>query len=103
MPRLSLAFFGSYRATLDGQPLTGFKSDKVRALLAYLAVESERPHRRESLAALLWPEVPDRSARVNLRSVLANPRRVIGDHDALPPFFLSPVSQSNLTRPVTPG
>ncbi len=88
MPRLSLSLLGSLQVTLDGQPVTGFKSDKVRALLAYLAVETERPHRRESLSALLWPDILDRSARVNLRSALANLRRVIGDHDAVPPFLL---------------
>ena len=43
----------------DGAPITAFESDKVRALLAYLAVESGRPQRREMLAGLLWPERPD--------------------------------------------
>ena len=27
----------------------------VKALLVYLAVEADRPHRREALAGLLWP------------------------------------------------
>jgi DNA-binding SARP family transcriptional activator len=88
MPYLSLSLLGSLQVTLDGQPVTGFKSDKVRALLAYLAVEADRPHRREALAALLWPEMPDRSARSNLRDILSNLRKVIGDRDATPPFLL---------------
>jgi hypothetical protein len=40
-----------------GNRSRAFKSNKVRALLAYLAVEMDRPHRREVLAGLLWPQV----------------------------------------------
>ena len=88
MPLLSVCMLGPLQATLDGEPVTGFKSDKVRALLAYLAVEADQPHRREALAGLLWPEWPDRDARRNLRDSLSNLRRAIGDHDAVPPFLL---------------
>ncbi len=73
--------------TFDGAPVTGFESDKVRALLAYLAVEASVPHSREKLAGLLWPELPETTARARVRRVLANLRRVIRDHDATP-FFL---------------
>jgi predicted ATPase/DNA-binding SARP family transcriptional activator len=72
--------------TLDGEA-TGFESDKVRALLVYLAVESEGPHRREKLAGLLWPDWPERSARNNLRHALAVLRTAIGDREASPPFL----------------
>jgi len=50
-------------------------------------VEVERPHRRESLAGLLWPEMPERSARGNLRTALANLRQVIGDREAAPAYL----------------
>jgi DNA-binding SARP family transcriptional activator len=33
--------------------VSGFASDKVRALLAYLATEVDQPQRREKLAGLL--------------------------------------------------
>jgi DNA-binding SARP family transcriptional activator/predicted ATPase len=88
MAHLSLSLLGPFQVTLDGQPVTGFKSNKVRALLAYLAVEADRPHRREVLAGLLWPEWPDRDALSNLRYALSNLRRVIGDRQAEPPFLL---------------
>jgi DNA-binding SARP family transcriptional activator len=88
MPHLSLSLLGPFQVTLDGQPVTDFKSNKVRALLAYLAVEVDRPHRREVLAGLLWPEWPDRAALSNLRYTLSNLRRVIGDRLAVPPFLL---------------
>jgi DNA-binding SARP family transcriptional activator len=85
MAHLSLSLLGSFQATLDGEPVTGFKSRKVRALLAYLAVEADRPHRREALAGLLWP---DRAALSNLRYALYNLRQVIGSRAAEPPFLL---------------
>ncbi|MEW6232674.1 MAG: BTAD domain-containing putative transcriptional regulator [Chloroflexota bacterium] len=88
MPHLSLSLLGPFQVTLEGQPVTGFKSNKVRALLAYLAVEADRPHRREVLAGLLWPDWPNREALSNLRYALSNLRRVIGDRQAEPPFLL---------------
>ena len=88
MAHLSLSLLGPFQATLEGQPATGFESSKVRALLAYLAVEADRPHPRESLAGLLWPDYPDRSALSNLRYALSNLREAIGDRQAEPPFLL---------------
>jgi len=57
-----------FQAALDGLPITTFKSDKARALLAYLATEAERPHARDMLATLLWPDWPEAYARNSLRS-----------------------------------
>ncbi len=93
MARLSILLLGPLQVTLDGQPVTAFESDKVRALLAYLAVEADRPHRRERLAGLLWPDWPERAARTNLRGALSNLRSAIGDRppaesDAAAPSFL---------------
>ena len=88
MARLTLTLLGPFQATLDERPVTEFKSNKVRALLAYLAVEEDRPHPREVLAGLLWPEWPDRDALSNLRYALSNLRKAIGDRDADPPFLL---------------
>jgi predicted ATPase/DNA-binding SARP family transcriptional activator len=102
MARLSLSLLGPFRATLDGAPIAHFKANKVRALLAYLAVEAHRypdghlrhpvghprPHPRQALAGLLWPDKPERAALTNLRTVLANLRTAIGDRDATPPFLL---------------
>jgi len=88
MARLSLSLLGPFEVTLDGVPVTAFDSNKVRALLAYLAVEADRPHPREVLAGLLWPDWPDTSARTNLRNALANLRSAIGDREAAPPHLL---------------
>jgi predicted ATPase/DNA-binding SARP family transcriptional activator len=87
MPQLMLHLLGSFQATLDGQPITGFEANKVRALLAYLAVEAHRPHSRDELIGLLWPDQPDATARANLRQALANLRNAIGDRTAEAPFL----------------
>ena len=59
MSHLSLSVLGPLQVLLDGTPVTTFESDKVCALLVYLAVEADRPHRRESLVGLLWPDCPE--------------------------------------------
>jgi DNA-binding SARP family transcriptional activator len=82
MARLSISLLGGMQVALDGQPVTAFESNTVRALLAYLAVEGNRPHMRSELACLLWPEQPGPAARTNLRHVLLELRRALGDQSA---------------------
>ena len=88
MPHLSIALLGSFQVTLDGAPVTGFESAKVRALLAYLAAEAGGAHAREAVAELLWPERPPGAALGDLRHALANLRKVIGDGATQPPYLL---------------
>jgi WD40 repeat protein/DNA-binding SARP family transcriptional activator len=88
MARLIISLFGAFQVHLDGQPVTRFESDKARALLTYLAVEADRPHRREGLAGLLWPDLPEPAARHNLSQSLLRLRQAIGDRQAEPPFLL---------------
>jgi predicted ATPase/DNA-binding SARP family transcriptional activator len=76
---LEIRLFGGLRIALDGVPLTDFMSQKVPALLAYLAL-NPGPQRRDDLAALLWGELPDADARNNLRQALANLRRALDAH-----------------------
>ncbi len=98
MTRLEVSLFGPFEVTLDGALITTFESAKVRALLAYLAAESDRPHRREALATLLWPDWPQQSAMSNLRYSLADLRKNIGDRDAQPPFLLITRESIQLNR-----
>lgn len=85
--RLFLSFLGPFQVMLEDQPAT-FATDRARALLAYLAVEADRPHRRETLAALLWPDRPEATARRSLSQALVRLRRAIHDYHASPPFLL---------------
>jgi DNA-binding SARP family transcriptional activator len=101
MAHLSISLLGGFEVTLDGQPVTGFESNKVRALLAYLATETGRAHSRDKLAGLLWPDMPDRAARNNLRYALSNLRKAIGDQPSQPFLCISGQTiQLNLARNV---
>jgi DNA-binding SARP family transcriptional activator len=71
---LRLELFGGFRIAEGTLPLPGFTYSKGKALLAYLAVTGQ-PCGRETLAALLWSELPDSEARTNLRVVLSNLRQ----------------------------
>ena len=87
MAHFSLTLIGAFQATLDKRPLTGFQSNKVRALLAFLAVEADRPHSRPHLAGLLWPDWPDASARTYLRQALLNLRRILANDELNRPYL----------------
>ncbi|MGD2165395.1 MAG: tetratricopeptide repeat protein, partial [Anaerolineae bacterium] len=95
MAHLSIQLLGPVRVTLDGDRITHFETQKVRALLAYVAAEAERPHEREFLAEMLWPGRPQGAARANLRHALSTLRATIGDRGrrdrpaADPPFLLT--------------
>lgn len=89
MVTLTINLLGSFQVLFDGEVIHGFAYDKVRALLAYLALEADRPQRREALADLLWGEQGEKAARDSLRQALATLRSAIGDREADPPFLLS--------------
>jgi DNA-binding SARP family transcriptional activator len=70
MEFLQLQLLGGFSAACSSQALQNFRTDKVRGLLAYLAVEMDYPLRRDFLAALLWPEYSQESALRSLRKAI---------------------------------
>ena len=86
--RLVLLLLGSPQVLVNGEPAIELKGQKVLALLAYLALEASRPHRREALAALFWPEQPEKQGLQNLRQTLSRLRRALHDEAADPPHLL---------------
>lgn len=88
MVHLSIAVLGSLQITCGGTPLTGFHSDKVRALLVYLAMNPDRPHSRESLAALLWSSQTETKALHSLSQALSNLQAVLSSGTAQVPQLL---------------
>lgn len=88
MPKLTLALLGTPRLTLDGDSLDDVFYEKVEALLAYLAVENNRPHRREVLAELFWPNLSDDHARSNLRYALFKLREGLRDKTNETPYLI---------------
>jgi DNA-binding SARP family transcriptional activator/predicted ATPase len=69
MQKLKLTLLGAVAASVNHHFIQ-FRTDKIRALLAYLVLESPRPHERQSLAGLFWPEMPEQTALKNLRQSL---------------------------------
>lgn len=78
MAQLQIRCLGPFQTFLDQGVIVSFPSDKVRALLVYLAIEVGIAHRREALAALLWPDYAERQARQNLSQTLYALRQAIG-------------------------
>jgi len=86
--RLVLTLLGPPQVSVNGKVVLEDKHQKPLTLLAYLAVEAHRPHQRAALAALFWPDQPERQAMQNLRKTLSRLRRVINDRAAEPAHLL---------------
>ncbi len=71
-------------------------TEKSRALLAYLLIEPQRIHRRNRLAALLWPNLANRRALHNLTIALSAIRRLVDDGE---PLLHDPDSESVALNP----
>ena len=76
MTQLKIWLFGPPRIELDGAPVE-VDTRKAIALLAYLSVTG-RPHGRDALAALLWPDLNQDRARAALRRTLSALRKGLG-------------------------
>ena len=70
---------GAFEFLIDDKPFTRFRSNKVRGLLVYLALEAGRPHQRRSLAGMLWPDYQEKASMRNLRKALYYLRQAIDD------------------------
>jgi DNA-binding SARP family transcriptional activator len=75
---LSLRTLGGIRLSdASGELLAGRRKDLV--VLAYLAMRSPRPVRRDELVGLFWDERDQRHALQSLRQVLVRLRRTVGE------------------------
>jgi DNA-binding SARP family transcriptional activator len=74
---LRILVLGELRVEHDGRALPLPAGRPARALLGLLALHPGR-HARAELAARLWPDVLDESARTSLRGALADVRRSLG-------------------------
>ena len=78
MPRFEIRLLGGFQVLRDGAPRERFESQRVRALLAYLARHRDRQIARALLAGLLWPDESTATARHNLRQAIYNLRLALG-------------------------
>jgi DNA-binding SARP family transcriptional activator len=74
--QLRVRVLGTTELAVDGRPLAGLASAKATALLVYLAVTGTAQS-RSALAGLLWSDLPEATARANLRLALTKLRRVL--------------------------
>lgn len=111
MPRAEILLFGAPRIERDNVPIE-FDTRKALALLAYVVVTGN-PQRRDSLAALLWPEGDQAHARAALRRTLSTLNAGLGGEAltssreliALPDdsaFFVDVVEFRRLITPASP-
>ncbi|MEM7134848.1 MAG: tetratricopeptide repeat protein [Chloroflexota bacterium] len=77
MSNLALSLLGPFEALYNRQAVGSFRTKKLQALLIYLVVESATVHQRDAIMALLWPDLPQPSAQVNLRQILYQLRQLI--------------------------
>jgi len=75
---LSLKVLGKFEVRdRSGHPLS-LRTRKTQALLAYLAINADKPQSRKRLMGLLWSDRDERQARASLNNALVSIRRL--DH-----------------------
>ena len=79
IPALVIALFGPIEVRVHGRPLPVLRSRKALWLLALLALRSGRSVEREWLAGTLWPDTEQSLAFNNLRVVLSELRKALGE------------------------
>lgn len=77
MSGLKLYLFGPPRLERDGESIK-IRGRKVLALAAYLAA-THKPHSRDTLAALLWPDFDPAGAKANLRRELSRLNKILDE------------------------
>ncbi|MCB0139338.1 MAG: AAA family ATPase [Caldilineaceae bacterium] len=77
--KLRLKLLGAIEVKLGDIVIASFGSRKAQALLFYLAI-IDGGCTRDTAAALLWPDMPDKKAKSNLRVTLAKLKQQLGSH-----------------------
>lgn len=75
----TISLLGNPAFTLNDQSLSHLVTGRSAALLAYLAVTGQ-PQPRAGLTDLLWENMAEAQARTNLRYLLSNLRKIVGDY-----------------------
>ncbi|HET8569642.1 MAG TPA: BTAD domain-containing putative transcriptional regulator [Candidatus Limnocylindria bacterium] len=85
-PRLEVRLLGRFELRIVGRSVD-LPSRPAQSLLAYLVLTAGTRHRRERLAALLWPDADEENARTYLRQALWRIRKAIPSEAADTPFL----------------
>ena len=73
---LSLKLLGEFEVRDEAGEALALPTRKTRALLAYLAVNADKPQQRERLMTLLWSDRGEQQARHSLNQALMSIRRL---------------------------
>lgn len=98
-PRFVICALSGFHVSVEKVPISDFGSNKARALLIYLLMESGRIHMRTALANLFWPDRSARAALNNLNQTLFMLRRALHDNDRIQTLFVS----NRLTVQINPA
>ncbi|WP_290869140.1 AAA family ATPase [Aquabacterium sp.] len=74
---VQIRLLGGVTLSLGGQPLQAFPYDKLKAVLAFLAMQPGVPCARDALASMLWPHSDGSAALGNLRRALFDLRKML--------------------------
>ena len=89
LSKIRVRLLGGFEVWHGDREVTGFESQKVRALLTYLVCNRKRAFSRDHLAGLLWPERGPEAARHALRQALYNLRMRLPGGDSAAPILLT--------------
>ena len=67
MNTMKIQLFGRFSIQREHTILSGLDAQKVQELFCFLLTYRDRPHRRETLAAMLWGDFSTKQSRKNLR------------------------------------
>ncbi len=65
--QLQIQLLGKFSLSADTVPISGVKSERLQALLAFILLHRDEPLSRQQIAATLWPDATDTNAKANLR------------------------------------
>lgn len=73
---LEIRLSGKFEVKRDGKPIT-ISSRIAQSLFAYLVISAGTSHRREKLAGMFWPDLPEEKARAYLRHEIWRVRKAL--------------------------
>jgi DNA-binding SARP family transcriptional activator len=79
MTTLKIQLFGKFGVRRGTQLVKGLESSKHQELLSYLLLRRDRCHPRETLASMLWSDVPTERSKKYLRQALWHLQRTFTD------------------------
>jgi len=77
MPAIRIEMLGTFRVTVEGEPVAALQKNRLQSLLAFLVLHHDAAVPREQLAFTLWPDSSEPQARTNLRQLIHNLRHAL--------------------------